>query len=307
MKEMREELERLVEEVRLELNDERFYVQAETILKNNVERQGIIITSEEGVSPIIYVDSFLEKIQNGFILASKAAQEILAIRFDEAEKEIQYAKFAMENITKEYVLSKVVRKLIGKEKNREFLESLPHEEICDLAITYYVVNRGENGVTSMAIKNSFIEHLEITKEELKKAAIKNEAEKYEYTVQNMREVMIEMFGEEFVQENDDAESNIMYVASNKEKHFGATAILHEDILERIIGKIKGDFYILPSSIHEVIAKSVEKDNQEEVDMLRDMVTEINETQVEPEEVLTDNVYICRVPKDGIKDISIEIA
>ena len=47
--------------------------------------------------------------------------------------------------------------------------------------------------------------------------------------------------------------------------------------------------ILPSSIHEVLL--IPWDSSEDIGYLRDMVTEINTTQVQLEEVLSNNVYI----------------
>lgn len=50
----------------------------------------------------------------------------------------------------------------------------------------------------------------------------------------------------------------------------------------------GDYFVLPSSVHEVmvIPDNGEADYRE----LRDMVNEINGTQVPPDEVLTGEVY-----------------
>jgi len=46
--------------------------------------------------------------------------------------------------------------------------------------------------------------------------------------------------------------------------------------------------ILPSSVHEMIVLPVK--SEEEAAAFCEMVHEINETQVDPEEVLTDSVY-----------------
>ena len=48
-----------------------------------------------------------------------------------------------------------------------------------------------------------------------------------------------------------------------------------------------DFFVLPSSVHEVILLP---DNGEEAEGLLQIVTEINHTQVEEEEILIDAVY-----------------
>lgn len=49
----------------------------------------------------------------------------------------------------------------------------------------------------------------------------------------------------------------------------------------------GDFYILPSSIHELLAVPV---STAEIEELRQMVKEVNDNEVAPEEILGYEVY-----------------
>ena len=75
--------------------------------------------------------------------------------------------------------------------------------------------------------------------------------------------------------------------TNDTKVNGASEILRDDIRQEIADKI-GDFFVLPSSIHEtlIIPKSAGMDRKE----LEQMVQEVNQTQVLPEERLSDHVY-----------------
>lgn len=79
----------------------------------------------------------------------------------------------------------------------------------------------------------------------------------------------------------------MYVITNSHKIFGAASILSTRILNAVSYLIGGDFIILPSSIHECIAVPYGKMESEE---LREMVREVNDNQVSPEDRLTYNVY-----------------
>ena len=79
---------------------------------------------------------------------------------------------------------------------------------------------------------------------------------------------------------------------------GASVIIYPKILKEISEMIGGDFYILPSSIHEVL---VIKDNgDKENDELEKMVREVNESCVLPEEVLSDHVYHYSEESDRIE-------
>lgn len=84
---------------------------------------------------------------------------------------------------------------------------------------------------------------------------------------------------------DDAD---IYFLSTKSMKYGAKAILYPNVVEKIADKFHGDFYILPSSIHELLIYEGGKGANNEY--LVNMVREINSTQVAPEEQLSDNVY-----------------
>ena len=64
-------------------------------------------------------------------------------------------------------------------------------------------------------------------------------------------------------------------------------ILYPGMLQEISRKIGGAYFILPSSVHELILLP---DSGEEAEDLLSIVVEINHTQVAEEEILTDAVY-----------------
>ena len=80
----------------------------------------------------------------------------------------------------------------------------------------------------------------------------------------------------------------MYVLSNRDRVFGAAGILYDRILSSAGARLEEDFYVLPSSVHEVILVPGHVAGSEKE--LHAMVHEVNHTQVEPEEVLSENVY-----------------
>ena len=68
---------------------------------------------------------------------------------------------------------------------------------------------------------------------------------------------------------------------------GAAAILNDTARQEIAEKL-GDFYVLPSSIHEVMI--VPKSTGRSLEELELMVRSVNSSEVEPDEVLSDHVY-----------------
>ncbi len=81
----------------------------------------------------------------------------------------------------------------------------------------------------------------------------------------------------------------MYVLTNAEKMNGANSILDPKTMEDISEKVGGDFYILPSSLHEVIILPDSPDMDK--DVLEQMVRDINAGEVAPEDRLSDHVYM----------------
>ena len=78
--------------------------------------------------------------------------------------------------------------------------------------------------------------------------------------------------------------NLIQVPSYRE---GAVSMVRDDILKKAWEKF-GNYFILPSSIHELIV--LPDDGESPVENLREMVKTVNNTQLLPEDVLSNDVY-----------------
>ncbi|MDD5922538.1 MAG: DUF5688 family protein, partial [Eubacteriales bacterium] len=65
----------------------------------------------------------------------------------------------------------------------------------------------------------------------------------------------------------------MMVLTNAEQVYGVSALFYPDQLGEMTDKLGGNFFILPSSVHEIIA--IPDDGSMEVKDLEQMVMEIN--------------------------------
>lgn len=132
------------------------------------------------------------------------------------------------------------------------------------------------------------EHLKlwnVTEEEVFEEAEKNVRRLLPAKLDRMKDVLACML-ELPVEEDDD--EDIMYVMSNEIRSFGAACIFYEGVMEMIHAVLKENYYIVPSSVHEVIIlpESMAPGKRE----MEEVVAEMNETQVEAEEILSDKVY-----------------
>ena len=90
----------------------------------------------------------------------------------------------------------------------------------------------------------------------------------------------------------------MYVATNSKKLNGACVMLYDGLLRSFARKVGKSFYIIPSSIHEVILIPDTLDM--DIRYMKAMVKEVNGTEVSPDEVLSDNVYRYDIDTDRIE-------
>jgi len=143
------------------------------------------------------------------------------------------------------------------------------------------------------VTNQHVSMWNVTEKEVFDAALKNECENNRYTIQSMLEVICGDDYEEAMEElpeNWEKADQGMYVLSNTDARYGATGIMRADILEEHAKNIGDSFYILPSSIHEIILVSGVMKDCTSAEKFIEMVKEINKERLDPEEVLSNNAY-----------------
>ena len=191
----------------------------------------------------------------------------------------------------EIMKEKLSVEVISAEVNEELLAKVPHDRIEDLAVVYrFIIESNEDGRASILVNNDLIERMGVTHEQLRADALENSPEIRPAVIQGMNEVMKEMMGPEAYEMfgiPDDTEE-MMFIATVPDKNSGAGVLAYQDFMDQAAEKIGGDFFILPSSIHEILL--VPDDGQKGADELKAMVMDVNATQVSPEERLSDNVY-----------------
>lgn len=262
--------------------------------KLNVIYEGLIVKREkEMVSPIINLDQFYEIYQN----QPETTMEVICRRIAkvvmETPIEVNLNPIMDYNIAKYNLFIRVS----SAEKNKDILANVPHQLKEDLAITYHLITNMRGGeLSSLLIKNDLLKQYGITAEQLHEDAMNSSPRIMPQEVSSIGTIIRE-FGEQdpfmmsseendMLQESEPAPS--FYVVTNQKKLDGAGVIFYPGMMEYLGSLFWQDYFILPSSIHEMI---VLPDNGEiSVNELKMMVSEINATQVTPSERLTDEVY-----------------
>lgn len=268
--------------VKKEVEEEKT-VSIHTNVKNNGVRRSGIMISEKGIniSPTIYLEEYFHQFRMGYPL-EQIAKDIVGlyekIRFQNSWEDGEKVK------DYEFVKDKIIYRLIGREENQELLKEIPYKSYLDLAIIYYVLLEvDEYGMASMMVRAEHMDMWKVTEEDLYYRASKNTQELLPYEFAPMRTVI-----EELPTWDGRGTGRKMYILSNEMRSYGAAALIYPDCLRKIAGVVGENFFVIPSSVHEtIIVAESEAPGREE---LGSMIEEINETQVEAEEVLSDRAY-----------------
>lgn len=279
-----------------------------TVTKNNNQKlDGLNIRfPDENICPTIYLNSLYEEYQNGRDI-EEIMEHIAKLREEHGVKRnLSVEKF----LDFENIRDKIIFQVVGSASNQEQLSNMPHHIENDMAFVYRVlIQKSEEGMASTQISNAMMKQMGVNEDMLYRAAMENTPREFPVTFCSMNEVMLNMmrrdFGELFPDDMPDNEVKDfleemfgdptgqgmdlpMYVLSNDRTLNGAAALFYPGVQEMVAEEMKGDYFVLPSSIHEVLI--VPDGGEMKFEELRAMVNQVNDTEVEPGDVLTGEVY-----------------
>ena len=288
------------------------------IEQHEVERNnGLVLHSvtvrpeDSNIAPNLYMDKFFERYEEGASI-DDLMDEIRDIVVKNLDVPKEFSNVAEEFNHFESIKDKIVMVAVNTERNANLLSQIPHKDREDLSLIYKVmVGKDEEGTATITIRNEHMALWGVDAEQIHELAMANTKEILPVTVRSMNEVMREIFAKDGMDEDmmnimfEEMPANQqMYIISNKSNVNGAASMFYEDALSELCEKIGTDLYILPSSVHEVIAVSSELGTPDE---LSQMVREVNGSQVAPEEQLSDHVYKfeAATKKLSLADVSLE--
>ena len=267
--------------------------------KTNCEVDGLNFYNIPGLknaTPTIYVNNLYEEYERtgNYEEVVRAAAETMERGIKSFNEEIK-----AELLDTSRLKNNVFFTLINAEQNKELLKTVPHRKFEDLAIVYrWNIGSDSLGMYTNLVDSRLAKKEGLTENDLYNAARKNTKELLPVLVKNMNEVISEIiFGanelddklnkefREIIMETPNEHS--MYVITNESKLYGAASILYEEPLHELAEKFGSNLYILPSSVHEVIAVSADMGSPDD---LAEMVYEINMEQVDIDDRLSNQVY-----------------
>lgn len=243
-----------------------------TVSKTNGVTEEAVIINVGNVSPVVYLKPFED------VSDEEAADGILSL----AERDVSI-NFCMEDFLNWNEAKKhIARYIVSSELND--MTGIPHRPLgnTDLCICYkYRVNIEEDGQGAIRLKDEIIKSWGITEEELYEASFVDTPD-----CKSIVEVLREMM--EMPEEMPPIdEESVMFVCTNEQKLDGANVLSDNSFMKELSDRF-GEYFILPSSLHEVLI--VPKNSRFDSEELLAMVEGVNATQVAPNEVLSNHVY-----------------
>lgn len=262
-------------------------VEVRTIEKNNGSEKVGLVISEKGVSlsPTIYMESFFDKLQQGATI-DDIAEEIMKLYQDVKPNQEWDPQFI-----RDYEKAKkfLVCRMIHEEKNQTLLERAPHLKWMNLAIVAYlsfdVPGRGKG---SVLVDNSVVELWGVSPEQIMIQATGNTEKIKPFYMNTLPDMVRESGGEDLLPAEEEAGKPPIFVLTTEDKAYGAIAVLYPGMMEDIATVLEQDYYIVPSSVHEMLIVPVGFGFSG--DELEKMLQEVNRSDVMEDEILSDRVY-----------------
>lgn len=181
------------------------------------------------------------------------------------------------------IASDITVKLINKKNAQPNALIIP--VIDNIVATFSVmIGKLENDtIASILVTEDVANSWGKTALEIYNQAVYNMEQRMDYDLKTMGETIAEMTGmpAEFFP------CSGIWVLTNGNKMYGAACILSPKVMEIVRGEVGTNFYIVPSSVHEVLITFIE--DMDSSDM-NGIINDVNTEVVADEEILSDHVY-----------------
>ena len=172
---------------------------------------------------------------------------------------------------------------------------MPHFKFLDMAIVFFVSIMGnEKEQGTIAIQNAYVEKWGISKEELRRTAIKNTWKEYPPEIKKMEDIISEIVLGQVTSEDDDEDGLISEEISYGEFSIDNVRQMIKEEVDKMRAQAEMDMYVLTNTSRNFGAACITYPGvlkeQMSVEEMNLMVEEVNEREVDSIDVLSNHVY-----------------
>ena len=203
------------------------------------------------------------------------------MRYDEFKKMVKSANL-------EQIRSHLAFEMISEDSpKQEKCKDCPHIVIQDMnaiPIIWAEIDDRPGSLAKLLVTKELCRYFSVSSEEMIRM-VQDETAKKLMPLSGLQSVMMEQFGESLLQ---GAMEETLFLATTNDLHFGASVICTHDFFKNAAKQLGGNYYLLPSSVHEVLL--ARESNIISPREFQQLVGEVNREVVEVSERLTDNAY-----------------
>lgn len=276
------------------------------IKTNDVLMHSITMRKEEEAGAKNY---YIEELYPMY-MSGKTIEEIGDYLIENREIDSEQLSASEDLITKmldyEYMLDgHLYVRLMNRERSKKFLEGKAYIEWLDLAIVFYnLVSMNEYGISSIAVPENVAVMWGKPLESVLIDALEVMQKTFPIQRLNLQQMIEELSGDNLfagmMNPPEVSSGWDILVQTNEVKINGAATILYKDCLKEIaVNNNVEEIFIIPSSVHECMLL-IDRDRSASGEDLVSMIRQVNITAVNPEEVLSDNLYIYNLSTNQIR-------
>ncbi len=305
----------------------------EVVKLNGLILHGLtILKTGRNICPTIYLEDYYERYRDGYSFS-----EVFKMIIETYEKH-NATEFASLDYFTDYsaVADNLYIKMINAKLNKNLLEDVPHRIIEDLALVCYVeVTSADNSYGTVLIHNNHICMWGVKEDRLFEDAIANSVKVKRVCFKKLGDVILQISCEEDANNcaiNESCNSNIestglgssgdhenlledddlsisgdpdsMYVLTNNLGMFGAAVLAYPNLLQKLSDVLMDNFYIIPSSIHELIILPSQITGN--LSSINEMIRSVNSEILSPQEVLSNHAYFYNIQSKQLSSVTDEM-
>lgn len=263
-----------------------FEISTDKVEKKSHTMDALIIKrKQESVSPVFYFEQLYQNYLDG-----RSVQDICEdlTRFLFAHKIPELSRRNMSDYAEAKKSLRV--RLIDKEANQKYLGQGPYRFMTlGAAVVYVSLQNSPAKIMETRVTHEMLSQYGVTDDQLFEDAMIQTRMECPFTFSSLDSVLRKVTGED--PKRTFGPGPELYVLTNREEWYGAAVALYPDTLQKVHRMVGEDFYILPSSVHELLV--IRKSAVQDTNALRALVRSVNREEVRPEEQLSNEVFKYR--------------
>lgn len=270
--------EKFIEQLQCLLGDS-YLLKKEEAIGYNDTRKEVLLMEKKGSScmPRFDLRAYYETHIEGMAIEELAKKAAYAINAEDIPSEADIKAL----LDPEQIRNRLIIRLLNRKRNESMLKEMPHLPFLDLAITFHLlVEEKKDGTKSVRVTNKlWEEYIGESVLQMYRQALLNTGRLFPARMLQM---------EQLLHLSELGINSGLFIVSNPHGIYGAAVLLYDGVKEQIEQILGEAYYVIPSSVHEVLV--IRESDVPDVEMLKSTILEVNSTQVGEEDILSNQLY-----------------